>query len=152
MKGPGTFGQKTAFPSILISCVTLVTLFFLISASQSLYVDCWFVTVGYVLEQRSGGFPPVWGGGLSSVWVCVCVWQRRGHVCFLLLVIALDIHTIGQARTCLSANSVCLLCRGGSCLREFTHARESVLVCACIYQSVSLLMFPQDKQCYPTLL
>lgn len=36
-------------------------------------LPCWFVSVGYVLEKRSGGFPPVWRVSPQAVCVHMCV-------------------------------------------------------------------------------
>lgn len=110
-----------------------------------------FVSVGYALEQRSslkGLFSSCvrvcswiescyfWMCALiiaqeCELYACICVWflylQRRGHTCSFLQLIALDIHTRGQAHSWLRL----WVQVGFPWVWAHAHAYIRVRVCSC---------------------
>lgn len=80
----------------------------------------------------------------------MCVCTEEGP-CMFLPASDCPWHTHKRISTHLTACiCACVQCRRDSDLCECAHVGECA--CACIHLSASVRMFPQDKQCHPTLL
>lgn len=110
-------------------------------------LPCWFVSVGYVLEKRSGGFPPVWRVSPQAVCVhmCVSLLEMASKWYFEMLVFIKAqgcMHVYVYVCVCLSVCFIYIARRGHACsfllvialdmhTRGWAHTWPPAFVCVC---------------------